>query len=132
MQTVVIGNHGIIKKRVITLIRGSKSPLSIRHYGLLRSITHVLNTQWTIAKCGIVIYSITRMSRKKQINNVINAILTKKLAKPRPPWLLVTMSHIFIIMATSALKFSKKKDDENNEMFTCEWDILTKLILGTA
>ena len=33
-------------------------------------------------------------------------IVPTMLAKPRPPWLLVAMSHIFIIMAISALKFS--------------------------
>ena len=34
-------------------------------------------------------------------------IVPTMLAKPRPPWLLVAMSHIFIIMAISALKFSR-------------------------
>ena len=36
-------------------------------------------------------------------------IVPTKSAKPRPQWLLVTMAHIFIIMSTSALKFSRKK-----------------------
>ena len=34
-------------------------------------------------------------------------IVPTKLAKSRPPWLLLAMSHIFNIMATSALKFSR-------------------------
>ena len=42
-------------------------------------------------------------------------IALTKLVKPRLPWLLVAMSHIFTIMATSALKFSSYKSDENNE-----------------
>ena len=45
-------------------------------------------------------------------------------SKTRPPWLLVAMSHILIIIATSAFKFSRSKNDEINE------DVhLTKLIL---
>ena len=42
-------------------------------------------------------------------------IVLTKVAKPRPPWLLVAMSHIFIIIATSALEFSRYKSYENNE-----------------
>ena len=34
-------------------------------------------------------------------------IVSTKLTKPRPPWWLVSMSRVFIIVATSALKFSK-------------------------
>ena len=41
------------------------------------------------------------------VRTVDEFIVPTKLAKPRPPWLLVAMSHIFIIMATSALKFSR-------------------------
>ena len=54
-----------------------------------------------------IIFLVFECSSKLFRSIRVQFIVPTKLAKPRPPWLLVAMSHMFIILATSALKFSR-------------------------